>query len=89
MTRDTEAPSPASTNGQWVSRFLRWDPYCMSSERRLVQPLWGQQGLVGGARVPQAWARPTVRRGRLPSLPPGPARRPAVGTRCACGESCR
>lgn len=49
MTGDAEGPSPASTNGQSVSLFLQWDPCHMSLERHLVQPLWGQQGLVGGA----------------------------------------
>lgn len=60
--------------------LLQWDPYRMSSERHLVQPLWGQQALVGGAPVPQAWAWPTVRRGHLPSRPDKPARRPVIGT---------
>lgn len=41
MTRDTEAPSLASTNGQSVSLFLQWDPYRMPSERHLARPLWG------------------------------------------------
>lgn len=48
MTGDTEAPSPASASGQSVSLFLQGDPYRVSSERHLVQPLWGQQGLGEG-----------------------------------------